>query len=177
MTIVSNFSNGVIDGTQTTYINDRVLKKTNYQQGIKDSVEYFYDSLEQVVSEIYYEFNKDIDWKSKLDLENHYLVSSLDKDTLKLESLQTSSFLRSIMFHKKEGSRVGGYSSHTEVIHDSFLLGLNDNYDSVHGCFFIIDEISCTLCDYINRKDIWVVYIPFLWFDDSDIKFYELRES
>lgn len=171
--IVSPFINGILHGFQSIYVNNQIQKKSYFNTGIKDSVEYFYDSLGQVVTTFKYHFKNEGNWKHYLDLENHSLISFDGKDTLQIEFLERAEFRGSIIFYSHDPKGIGKARAQ-DVIHESVIMKNQTAYNpSKHGSFYIIKENACIVCDYIDYRGTWVAYENGF---GVELEFYELTE-
>lgn len=167
--VISPFTNGVIHGFQSTYINNRLQKRSYFNRGIKDSVEYFYDSLGQIITTFEYHFDRNEYWEMHLDLDHHNLISRsyLSRiDTLTIAHLKRAEYRGTVSFNSYDPKGYGD-AWPPDVIHESIIM--NDFIDS-QPYFYIIDENTCIVCDYIDHEGIWVAYS-----NGFELVFYELR--
>jgi hypothetical protein len=89
---ISLYVDGVIHGYQNTYVNNRLFKKSFYNHGVKDSLEYYYDSLENIVTTLEYHYNQDPNWLFSLRLDNYKLIYYSLSSEPSLELLKASKY-------------------------------------------------------------------------------------
>lgn len=168
--IISPYVDGIIHGFQKTFINNRIKKSSYFNRGIKDSVEYFYDSLEQVVTTYKYHLDHSDNWESHLNLDRHELISYFGSmDTLDIKLLIRAKYKGTITYYSYDPKGIGDAWS-PDVVHESITMDdFLENDQLIHGYFYIIDENSCIVCDYIDHRGIWVAYN-----NGIELEFYEL---
>lgn len=170
---ISPYTDGVIHGFQRIYNNNRIQKKSYFNQGVKDSVEYFYDSLGQVATTFNYHLYVDDYWDAYLALDRHDLISSsflARLDTLTLSILKRAAYRGTIVFYSYDPKGIGN-ARPQDVVHESIANGdLSHGNSSIQSYFYIIRKNTCVVCDYFDHHGIWVAY-----HDGIELEFYELR--
>ena len=159
--IISPYIDGVIHGYQSTYIHNNLYKRSYYNHGIKDSLEHFYDSLGNVVTTFEYYYDQDSNWFENLDLENRNLISHYSfSDTLTARHLKLAKCRGRILYYTYDPTGVGDASIYDVVSESITQDDCSDHYSlSWDGYYYIIDENSCIVCDYLNYDGIYIAYV------------------
>lgn len=155
--IKSEFIDGTIHGYQETYINDRLSKKTYYNHGVRDSTEFYYDSSGNVLTTLQYHHFQYEDWMDQPDIRDYALVSFTSFDSLPRDVLRRAEYRGTVMFFSYDPLGVVDVSPF-DVVHSSITGNGYCDESNPFGYYYIIDENTCKVCDYIDREDIWIAY-------------------
>lgn len=157
--IVSNYVDGVIHGTQSTYINDWVVKRSHFSHGVKDSLEFYYDSLGELATIINYRFYDDSFWYDNLYLKEHQLVSISNFEILDPKWLKNAQYKGTITYYSHDPKGIANPLP-WKVVDESILNddACDQKYEDAEY-FYVINDNDCVFCDYIDFDGIWFAYV------------------
>lgn len=156
--VISEFIDGTIHGYQETYIDDQLIKRTFYNHGVRDSTAFYYDGAGNFLTTLQYHHFQHDDWIDQPDIRNFELISFTSSNSLPHDVLRRAEYRGTVMFFSYDPLDVID-ASPFDVIHPSVAWNGYCDESDYFGYYYVIDENTCKVCDYIDREDIWIAYI------------------
>jgi hypothetical protein len=91
------------------------------------------------------------------DIRDYELISFTSSDSLSRDILRRAEYRGTVMFFSYDPLGMVD-ASPFDVIHRSVAWNGYCEESNQFGYYYVIDENTCKVCDYIDREDIWIAY-------------------